>query len=164
MDEFKKPYEYQDEPVISGFLSVFTLSLLLEMCYGIIVAVQLDKAFGSIPVLGKILLAASILFILLVLFTCFSMYKIQNHAVSTAKAYLIIRSAFLTAAAALVFIHTLNDKRAIGPGPDQFYTFGQMLTTVLINPMVYVLVYGIAWYIYFCRSKRVRRTFFGETM
>jgi hypothetical protein len=164
MDEFKKPYEYQDEPFISGFLSVFTLSLLLEVCYGIIVAVQLDKAFGSIPVLGKILLAASILFILLVIFTCFSMYKIRRHAVSIAKTYLIIRSVFLTIAAVMIFIHTLNDKRAIGPGPEQFYTFGQMITTVLINPMVYILVYGITWYIYFCKSKRVRRTFFGENI
>jgi hypothetical protein len=140
----------------------FIMLLSFEMVYGVIALVQINKVFDSTAVPDQIILVCSVLFLLFILFTCVALFKIKKHALTIVKTFLITRVIYLGLSSILVFIKTVNNKYAIGGRPDQFESIPMMVIMLLVTPLVYTLLFSISWYIYFCKAKRVKRTY-GDT-
>ncbi len=160
MSDGRRKFEYDEESGVSGFIFLFFAQLIMfELTYGIIVLVQVNKAFGMIPVLGNLLMGCSILFLVSIPALCFSLYKYRRSTVTRVKAYLVLRTLYLTLTSLAVFIHTFGGKNVIGKGNDQFESISMLVLMMFVTPMAYSFGFGIPWYVYFCRSKRVKSTY-----
>lgn len=153
MEEFRKPYEYFEER--RGVILIFIVMILFaDIFLSLNCTDQLYNKFWQTPVLSIGFLVIGIAFLLFLLYTAVSCYKLKKNMVTTAKAYLIIRTVFMIGNNIILFIH--DKKFDIGNGPDQYVTFGKYFIGVLLLPVAYDLVFGIAWYLYFVKSRKCR--------
>ena len=160
VNEFQKPYEYEEETGVIWPVRIFCILLLsVEMFTSIIYLVQLYKYVGGIPVIGTVAITLSFLYKAFVLVTLISLFSIKRYALKLVKAFLITRLIYLVITTVVIFVYTINDKNAIGYEYGQFQSVRDIIVMVLVTPLVYAIGFSISWYIYFCKSKRVKEVY-----
>ena len=159
MDEFRKPFEYDDEK--KGLILVFVILLIsIDIFLALSLTVQVYNILTHIPVLATGFMILGILYILFILFTALTCYKLNKNMVIVSKIYLIVRAVFSTCCLILIFINILNDKRMIGNGAQQYKNVNELTFIVFLAPLFYTLVFSALWFLYFLKSKRFKE--FGK--
>jgi hypothetical protein len=156
MDEFRKPYEYEDEKGVSGFLLIFFLMVIAIEPFQTIIAIFFGYAnLELMPVLRIVYVIISILLICFSLFTAVALKKIQKKAVSIVKIYLIFRLIYFIPFTIFNTIYQIKhitiqvtDSRYNGEYTGIIYGFAISI--------VYVLAFSALWYLYFQKSKKVK--------
>lgn len=160
LDEFRKPFEYEEETGAIWPVRIFCIMLLsIEMFFSIIYVFQLNEFLGSVPVAGTISRVLTFLFIVYILVTLIFLLKVEKHAIKIAKSFLIARLVYIIPSVIVVFLYTINDKSAIGSGNGKFQSVTDIIFMLLVTPLLYTLVFSISWYIYFTKSKRVKESY-----
>ncbi|MDF2943633.1 MAG: hypothetical protein K0S01_2491 [Herbinix sp.] len=155
MDEFRKPYEYEEEK--RGVILLFVIMLIsVDIFLTLSYTVQVYGILKHIPTLGIGFMVIGILFILFILFTAITCYKLKKNMVTIAKTYLIVRAVFTICSLLIVFFNSFSNESMIGNGTKQYRTVNELIFTVLLAPLAYDLVFSIAWYLYFLKSKRCK--------
>jgi hypothetical protein len=159
MNEFKKPFEYEDEKGISGILLIlFFMLISVEPLLGIASAFIWKNAFAGSDTLLTLFIGLSVLFILFSFIAGIALKKAARHAVLLVKAYLVYRFLYLLLTA-YVSMKTQADVIPYAKDfPDYAVMYNSLLTSFLIS-ILYVVVFSVGWYIYLVRSKRVRECF-----
>ena len=157
MDEdFRKPYEYEEEK--RGFILLFVIMLLIiDTLQSISFSVQLYNYYKNIPFLCIGITVLGILSILYTIYIAAISYKLKKTMVTEAKRYLIIRAVFSSGSYIILYFNIIKNENLVGNGIDQYKTFVEMLLWELIIPLAYILFFSIGWYLYFVKSKRCKR-------
>ena len=154
MDDFRKPYEYAEEK--RGYLLLFIIMILtIDLLQSPFYIVQVYNILKKVPVVNVGFLFISTLYVLLLLYTALSCYKLKKHMVSLSKAYLIFRAAFKVCCILIAYIYNVDGKSMIGNG-NQYSTVAEYTVMGLIMPLIFELVFSVGWYLYFIKSKRCR--------
>ena len=158
MSEFRKPYEYEEDTGVAGFLMVFFVMLLtVELLLAAAMLVQGYAILGNEPRFRPVVLALGIGYIALTLVVCIALRKMWRRAIGLSKILLIARVLLLGPAYGLLY-GSFSRIRGIRSG---FRSELDMVLVALVVPLVYILGFSGLWYAYFSRSRRVRR--FAET-
>lgn len=154
-EEFRKPYEYEEEK--RGLILLFAMMIIvIDILPTLSFIARLYDAFSHIRALGIGLVVIGILFILYTVFTAAVCITLNKKLVTLAKLYLIIQAVYTAACYVILFFYSLENENMIGTGPDQYQTFGEMLTWELLSPLVYIAVFTVGWFLYFIKSKRCK--------
>ncbi len=157
MDEFRKPYEYEEDKPVAGFILCFCAMLIIcELLIGLTDVYQGAGLLRSQPFWHNTYLVFGNLYLIFIAFTCFAFYRLRRHAIKIAKVFLIYRLVFLTVATFIIYHYRLLDKKAIGFRINQFPDVQTLTLNCLIIPLAYTIVYSVLWYLYFRWSKRVK--------
>lgn len=161
MDEFRKPYEYEEETGVIWPIRIFCILLIsVEMFLCVICLFQLNELLGSIPIVRIGAIVLTILFMVYIIVTIVFLYKkVQKHTLKVAKSYLFIRLAYFIPSILVIFIYTINDENAIGSGYGKFKSVNDIILMLLVTPLIYILLFSISWYIYFNKSKRIKEEY-----
>lgn len=155
MDEFRKPFEYEEEK--RGFILVFIFMLIIvDVIQTLSLTTQVYKIFKQNSVLKNGFMVAGVLFLLYVLYTAITCYRLSKNMVTIAKSYLIVRVIFSALLVVIVYINAIKNENLIGNGIQQYKTEAQMVLEELLIPLGYVFVFSIIWYVYFLKSKRCK--------
>lgn len=160
LDEFRKPYEYEDETGVIWPVRIFCIILLsVEMFLSIICIFQLNEVLGGVPIARAIARGFTILFVVYIIVTLIFLLKVEKHALKIAKSYLVARLFYLIPSIIVIFSYTINDKNAIGFGYGKFQSVNNIIVMLLVTPLLYVLLFSISWYMYFTKSKRIKEEY-----
>lgn len=153
MNDFHKPYEYNEEK--RGFLLVFIIMLLsVDPFQAFSFTVRVYGILSTIPVLGVSFLVIAILYILFIPLTVISCYHLKKNMITLSKAYLIVRTVFLTGCILLLFFNAISNKSIIANGSNDYKTIPEITFFILVGPLIYNLGFSFLWYRYFLTSKR----------
>lgn len=154
MDEFRKPYEYEEER-ISGFLLVFVIMLYsVDLFLALTLVVQGYDAARQIPMAGIAFLIFGILYMLFLLFTAISCYKVKKNMIAVSKVFLVIRAVFTLFSLTIIYLDSLGDKSLIGTGEMQYENVNELSLIIFVLPAAYMVVFSIGWFLYFMNSKK----------
>lgn len=154
-DEYRKPYEYEEEK--KGLVQIFVaMILVIDILQTLSFAAQESKYLGNIKPLSVIPNVLAVLFILYIIYTSITVYRMKEKFVLTAKIYLIVRTIFSLSNFFVVFYNILKHENLIGDGQDQYKTMGSMLLWELGLPLFYMISFSVVWFLYFTYSKRCR--------
>ncbi len=160
MDEFRKPYEYEEDRKVSGLILLFCILLVAgELFIGISTLTQGYQLLRSTPAQAIPFTAFGLFYLAAILFTDYALYKLPGSALKITRLFLIYRLIYLTLAIVVIFSIRAGDPRSIGPSIYQFRTREALIQSALIIPMAYTWLFTLIWYPYFLRSKRVRKTY-----
>lgn len=154
MDDFRKPYEYNEEK--RGLILLFIIMIITIDIYQ--APLYIMPTYGElkqIPAIRIAFMVISILYILFILFTVITCYKLKKNMVTTSKAYLIVRAVIMCCCIIILFFYNVNIKNKMGYG-RKYSTVSQLFIMELIAPLAFVLVFSIGWYLYFLKSKRCK--------
>ncbi len=154
MDEFRKAYEYTEEKrglILLFIIMIITIDTLQAPCY----IVPVYGNLKHIPVLGICFMAISILYVLFILLTAMTCYKVKKNMVIISKTYLVVRTIFLVGCIIILFLYNVhgNNNTLIG---KHYNSDIALLFTEIIGPIAFELVFSAGWYLYFTKSKRCR--------
>lgn len=154
MDEFRKPYEYNEEK--RGLILLFIIMLILiDIFQGPLYIVPVYDILKKIPVISSVFMVLSCLYILFILYTAITCYKLKKNMVIVSKLYLIVRVVFMISCIIIFFLYNIKGKTMIGLG-SQYNTVAEYSIPGLIAPIVFVLAFSTGWYTYFLKSKRCK--------
>lgn len=154
MDDFRKPYEYTEEK--RGFILLFVIMLItIEILQAAILIVPTYFELSNKPPLGTAFLALGILYLVFNLFTAIICYKLNKKLIAVSKAFLIVRTVFLSSCLLIRFFNNVDLKNLIG-FDKQYYSIFELLSTTLFFPLACLLAFSIGWYLYFIKSKRCK--------
>lgn len=160
MDEFRKPFEYDDSGVIWPVRIFGILLISVEMFLGVICLFLLNKYLGSIPIAKTVAIIFTLLFMVCIVVTvAFLFKKVKIYALKIAKGYLLARLAYLIPSVIVIFSYTITDKNAIGNGYGKFQSLTDIIVMLLVTPLIYILSFSVSWYIYFTKSKRIKEEY-----
>jgi hypothetical protein len=150
-DDFKKEYEYTEEK--RGAILVFVLMILsIDILMAIFYTAQVSGYFTQIPVLNISFLALGILYILFIIFTAATCYRLKKSMFSVSKIYLVIRAVYTLYSSIIIFVHSLNDPGVLKEYDSVFI----MIFSMLLLPLAYMAAFSIGWYLYFKKSKKCK--------
>ena len=158
MDEFRKPYEYDEDKGINGLLMVYFFLLIVEeVILGIIAfffgysRLPENRWFG-------VIIWLAVFYIVFALFSAIILRCEKKFAIKVSKAFLIFRFLFLVP---FLFLHT-NIRIAEIPyevGHEMYErAYNSIISTSIIS-MAYIVAFSVCWYIYFLKSKKVKELF-----
>jgi hypothetical protein len=154
-EEFRKPYEYNEEK--RGFILVFILTLItFDILQTLSLTAQVNEAFKTVPIVRILFLILSVLFILFTLYTAMICYQLKKNLVKVSKLYLIVRAIISTCYVVVIYVYRISRVHLVGDGQQQYKTVNEMVIGELIIPLAYVMVFSMIWYIYFTLSKRCK--------
>ncbi|TYQ17756.1 UNVERIFIED_CONTAM: hypothetical protein Cloal_0124 [Acetivibrio alkalicellulosi] len=160
MDEFRKPFEYEEDNDVIWPVRIFCILLLsVEMFYSIIFLFQSHQRVGNIYIIGTLSLASTVIFMAFILVTFIFLYKIKKYALKVVKAFLIARLIYFVTFTIIIFSYAVNDSNSLGSGYGQFQSLNDMISMLLITPLFYTIGFSLSWYVYFCKSKRVKESY-----
>jgi len=154
--EFRKPYEYEEDK--KGLIILFIIMILGIDILQTVSFVSLEcKYFGSklLPVIGFILLG--VMFIIYIIYTSVTVFKMKADFVKKAKRYILIRTLFSVLSYVIIFIGIVRNENLIGNGAGQYHSFKDMIIGELVVPLMYIISFSVIWYLYFSLSKRCKR-------
>lgn len=153
MDEFRKPYEYEEEKGVTGILMVFyVMVLIFEILLGVITLIQGTLFLAPSPLMRIVFLIVGIVNFMVMVGTLIALYKIPKYAIQITKVFLLVRMVYLTIACLVIFDKVSKDIRIIQQFSSKFYFY----LSYLGIPLVYILGFSICWYWYFLKSKRIK--------
>ena len=162
MNEFVKPYEYEEENGVSGLIMVFYVMLNLDVFFGISISFLIQNALASSHFLNIIFIVFSAFYLGLIIFSSIALFKIRKHVVKIINSLFVYRICYYIPSIIIIFISKLHDPKTFDRETDQFfYSVGDLVLRLLITPLLYTLLFSVLWHLYFRFSKRVKRTF-GE--
>ena len=154
-NEYRKPYEYEEEK--RGLILLFIIMILVvDILQTLSFASQENKYLGHNKLLSISFNIMAVLFILYIICTVVIVYKMKGRFVLAAKRYLIIRTIFSLANFFIVFYGILKNENLIGEAQDQYRTQGNMLLWELVIPLFYIISFSVVWYMYFTFSKKCK--------
>lgn len=154
-DEFKRPYEYDENPEKRGFMIFFILMILvIDTFLSAAYMVQVNNIFKDVIFLKISFLALSGLFVVFLLFTVIACIRLSKHFVAISKLYLKIRIVYMCIAMLILFFTILSGHDIAGSNYGYIKSTGKILLTFLIIPLLYNLSFYFAWNVYFKKSKR----------
>jgi hypothetical protein len=160
MNEFRKPYEYEEEKGVSGWLMVFYVMLLVfETLLGLITLIQGYLFLNFLkfsPWMSLAYLALGSVNFLLLIFTLVALQKIPKYAIQISKIFLFVRAVFLTIACLVIYTVVSKDFRIV----QNFSSKSYFYLSYLGIPLAYILGFSICWFWYFSKSKKVKS--YGE--
>jgi len=161
LDEFRKPYEYEEETGFIWPVRLFCILLIfVEMFLGIMFLFQLNKYLGSNPIFNNTAIVLTVLYMVYILVTIIFLLKnVKKYALKIAKSYLIGRLVYLVPSIIVIFSFTVNDPSAVGSGNGKFQSVTDIILRLLMVPLIYILAFSISWYIYFTKSKRIKKEY-----
>ena len=159
MDEFKKQYEYVEEKGVSGIMLIlFFMLIAIEPFLGILAAFFGYNTMKDTGIIGTAILYVSIAYMIFSLFAGIALKRINRYAVSLIKVFLLFRLIFLVP---FFYLNTRLLIEAI-PYVSTYPLYKEMYNSYLTSftmSMAYVVAFSVMWYIYLCKSKKVRNLF-----
>lgn len=156
-NDFRKPYEYDDDE--RGLILVFVIMILaIDILMTIYSASRFYLKFEQPIALRIVAIVTTVLFLIYIIATAVTCYKMKKNLVTTAKRYLIVRTALSICYLAVLFVKNISDRRLVGGKADQYRSMSEMVTWELIVPLSYTFLFILFWYRYFTKSKRFRRS------
>lgn len=153
--EFRKPFEYREDN--KGLLILFIIMILgIDPLQSLSFASQEYKYMGHIPILGVLFFVIGRIFILYTIYTAVVVFRMKENFSCAAKKYIIIRTLYSVLNYLIIFFNILKKENLIGNSADQYESFGKMIVGELVVPLLYILSFSLAWYLYFTFSKRCR--------
>lgn len=153
MNEFRKPYEYEEEKGVTGFLMLFFIMVLtFEILLGVITLIQGYLFLKPGSWMSTAFLVFGSAYFLLTLFTCIALYKIPKHAIQISKIYLFVRAIYLTIACLVIFDRVSKNSRII----QSFSSMNYFYLSYLGIPLIYIFGFSVAWLWYFRKSKKIK--------
>ncbi len=153
--EFRKPFEYEEEK--RGLLLLFVIMILvIDILPTLSFMARFYEAFKENVLLRTVLIAICILFILYTVVTAVICFTLNKNTVTWSKLYLIIQAVFSAACYTILFFTIADYENMIGIGTIQYKSFIEMLSWELLFPFAYIVVFTVAWYMYFIKSKRCK--------
>ena len=160
MDEFRKPFEYQEEK--RGLLTLFIIMItVIDGSVSASLTLQVYGILKAVPAAGISFIAAGAIFLKYILYTAIYCYRLKEGAAKAAKVYLVVRALYTALRIMAVYMHSIGGKTLIGNGPRQFRSTEELTTMVLIYPMIYTIAFSAIWFVYFSRSRRFRKDALG---
>ena len=154
-DEFRKPYEYNEEK--RGFILVFILTLItFDILQTLSLSAQVNEAFKAIPGLRIFFMVISFVFVIYTIYTAINCYRLKKNIVIMSKIYLIVRAIISTGYVIIIFFYRTTHVYLVGEGENQYPTVNEMVFGELIIPLAYVIAFSAIWYIYFTLSRRCK--------
>lgn len=155
-DEYSKPYEYEEEK--KGLIIMFVAMILgIDTLQTIFFAVQENKYMGHISMLRIAIPIISSIFILYIIYTAIFVFRMKNNFVTAAKRYIIIRTIFSLFSYIIIFLNRLKYENLIGESEGSYQSVAFMLYIELLMPLIFVMLFCVAWYLYFTYSKRCKK-------
>lgn len=155
MDEFRKPYEYNEEK--RGFLLLFIVMILtVDVFLVVSYTIQSFNALKKIMILAIIAVVLGSLTALCAFITATICYQLNRKLIAVSKAYLAARAVFTAISIIVVYLNNINNQALIGHGPNQYANASELTLLTLVMPMAYTLAFSIIWHQYFLKSKRLR--------
>lgn len=154
-DEFRKPYEYNEEK--RGFILVFILTLItFDILQTLSLSAQVNEAYKAIPVMKIFFMVLSFVFIIYTFYTAINCYRLKKNIVIMSKIYLIVRAIIATGYVIIIFFYRTTHVHLVGEGKNQYPTVNEMFIGELIIPLAYVIAFSAIWYLYFTLSRRCK--------
>jgi hypothetical protein len=154
MNEYSRPYEYEEDKGMGGFLMLFFVMLVsVEVLLAALILVQGYAVLKAVRYLGPAYLVAGTGYLAFILFTCIALKRMSRYAATFSKTLLIARVLFLTPAHVLLFATFSRDPRIV----SGFRSRSGIVLVGLVVPLAYILLFSGSWYVYFSRSRRVRQ-------
>lgn len=159
MDEFKKPYEYDDEKGVSGVLLLYFIMLLAEE--SLLGIISLSFGYNLLPmsrVLGTVIMGISVFYVLFSVYSAIVLKLLKKYAVKVSKVFLIFRLIYMIPYAV---INTISQIRDI-PYDKGYEMYEAMYRSIIISSVItvtFIIAFSVGWYIYLNRSKKVRELF-----
>lgn len=155
-DEFRKPFEYNEEK--RGFILVFILTLItFDILQTLSLSAQVNEIFKVAPVVRFFFLVLSTLFVVFTFYTAINCYRLKKNLVKLSKLYLIVRAIISVLYVVIIYIDRTTHEYLVGNGQKQYQTVNEMVLGELIIPLSYVMIFSIVWYLYFTFSKRCKK-------
>lgn len=154
MDEFRKPYEYEEEK-IPGYLKIFAIFLIsFDLFITLGIVYQGYGAANRILNAEAIYLGISLAYVLFLIFTAVVDLRGKRSLILVSKLFLVTRIVFTVASLIMICIMNMNDPDMIGPGSGQFETLSELILIIFAFPAAYMVVFSLGWYLYFNKSKK----------
>ncbi len=153
-DEFRKPYEYEEER-IGGLLLFFVIMLVaVDLSLTVALVYQGYNAMKHLPAISVTFLVVSPLYAAFLLYTVVVCYKTKKSMIKVSKVFLVVRAIFTTLCLVIIYLNNLADPSAVGTGNNQFKSVFELTMIVFVLPLVYMLFFSGIWYLYFSKSKK----------
>jgi hypothetical protein len=154
MNEFQKPYEYTEDK--KGAILYFVIMLIsLDVLFGVTYTVQVGRAFREAPFLYYCSFAIHILYLLFILYTAITCFRLKKNLVITSKIFIIFKTVYSTVCAIIVFFNAIQVEGGIG-GSMSEDKISILALQILIVPLTCVYFTSIVWFLYFSKSKRCK--------
>jgi hypothetical protein len=155
---YEKLYDSAAKNNVRGILLVFYIWLIsfthldiifVSIPYYYTLKVALfDSGFRNIDTVGNVVTIFSWFLIIFGIVSGILIYKMKKVAVKLAKAYIILKLSFLSVLLSTAFTLDMLFPRRM-----------QKLVPEFIFTLIYIIGISIAWYLYLCKSKRVKTSY-----
>ncbi len=160
MDEFKKPYEYDDEEKgVSGLILVYFIMLLVEESIQGFISILFG--YNKMPhdrVLGMVVIVAGSLYVVFAVFSAIVLKLKNKHAIKVSKVFLIFRIVYLIPYLILYTIDLIGKIPYYKENDMYWVTYNSNITSFIIG-ISFAIVFSAGWYIYLVKSNKVRKMF-----
>lgn len=159
MDEFRRPYEYDDEKGVSGVLLIYFVMLIAEET--LLGLISLSFGYNMLAenrVLGMIAMGISVLYVLFAVYSAIVLKQLKKYAVKVSKVFLVFRFIYMMP---YLIVNTISRIREI-PYEKGFEMYDAMHRSIIVSLIIsiaFVIAFSVGWYLYLNKSKKVRELF-----
>lgn len=157
-DKYEKLYQTEGENKVRGILFIFYIWMIiithldtLFVClpyYNTLRNALYDAAFPGLDIIGKVISAAGWFLVLYGIATGILIYRLHKIAVKLAKVYIIFKLTFFSLLIISAFTFDMLITRRM-----------EKLVIEFVLTLAYVVATSFGWYIYLCKSKKVKITY-----
>ena len=159
MDDFKKPYEYDDENGVSGLLLLYFIMLLAEE--SLLGILSLSYGYNLLPVnkvMGIILMSIAVFYVLFSVYSAIVLKLLKKYALKVSKVFLIFRFIYMIPYLIVNTISQINDI-PFSIDSEKYASMYSSIIVAFIISLAFIIAFGVGWYIYLNKSKKVRELF-----
>jgi ABC-type enterochelin transport system permease subunit len=162
MDDFRKPYEYEDEKGISGLLLVYFIMLLAEE--SLLGAISVSFGYNILAenrVLGISIMCISAFYMLFSVYSAVVLKLLKKYALKVSKIFLVFRFIYMIPYLAL---NTISQIKEI-PYEKDYVLYAAMHRSIIISFIIsisFIIVFSAGWYTYLKKSRKVKELFPDE--
>ncbi len=154
MSDFRKPYEYQEEKGLTGFLMLYMIMLVIgEILLGATTMFQCQRALRALPALAGAAIGIGSVYLLFILVSAAALAKSFKLGVILTKVFLIARVLLLVPAYVFLFVSPYR----LPIITLDLETPAAVMMLHLAAPIAYIAVFSAAWYAYFMKSGKVKK-------
>ena len=159
MDEFRKPYEYDDEKGVSGILLIYFIMLLAEESLLGIISLSFGyNLLSENKVLGMIIMSTSVCYVLFAVYSAIVLKRLKKYALKVSKVFLVFRFIYMIPYLIMNTISQINDI----PYDRDLEMYAAMHRSIIASFIIsisFIIAFSVGWYIFLKKSKKVRELF-----